>query len=67
MLDHQKMLKEICALVETDFGFDMECKLSPKAKPYTQEEAQEMAATLAKIYGIAHCLHCKACQDKYSK
>lgn len=65
-LDHLKMLKEIDGLLDSEWAFEMiDCKRMPGAKPYTQEEAQEMADTLGKIYLISHCIHCTACQYKY--
>ena len=65
MLDYKKMLKEICKLVETDFCQNMECKLLPDSRKYTQKEAEEMAEILGNVYAIAHCLHCKACGVNY--
>ena len=67
-LDYEKMIKAIDTLVQTDFGFSMECKLLPNSKPYTQEEGEEMASLLATIYGISHQQHCEACRDiKFAK
>ena len=71
-LDYDKMLKEINALVQTDFCTDMEMHLIPQEKTgkpmeYTQEEAQEMAKLLSRVYSISHCTTCRACQKKYSK
>jgi len=59
------MLEDICNLVETDFAFEMELKSLPKSKPYTQEEASHMSDIIGKVYSIAHCIHCEACQVKY--
>ena len=64
-LNHYKMLKEITALVETDFCAEMEMKTMPKSRQFTQEEAEQMAGLLARVYSIAHCIHCHACQTKY--
>lgn len=64
-LDLDKMVREIDGMVSTDFGFEMEVKLLPDAPPYTQEEAREMANTLARVYSIAHSIHCRACGLKY--
>jgi hypothetical protein len=65
-MNHLKMLAEICALVESDFVVDMECKAHlPDQKPYTQKEAREMGILLADIYSIAHAIHCEACAKPY--
>jgi hypothetical protein len=42
-------------------------KLLPNAKKYTQAEAKKMADIIGRIYGVAHCLTCTACQTKYLK
>jgi len=65
-LDYKKMIKDILPLVESDFAFDMNCKLIPGHK-YTQAEAKQMADVIGSIYSIAHCFHCEACQKKYIK
>jgi len=62
-LDYKKMIKEIDALVQTDFSFDMECKLLDGK--FTQKEAKQMADLISRVYSISHCLHCEACQTKY--
>ena len=64
-LDYKRMVGEIAELVETDFMFDMDCKNIPKSSPITQEEAMEMVGILGKVYSIAHCIHCGACNKKY--
>lgn len=64
-LDYRKMIKAVDKLVETDFFFDIDCKLLPNASKYTQEEAKEMAKILGKIYMISHCTTCRTCQVKY--
>ena len=66
-LDYEKIIKDVNKLVQTDFVFDMECKLIPKSKEYTQEEAKEMADLLSSVYSISHCVNCKACGKKYLK
>ena len=67
-LDYHKMVKEIDKLVQSDFVFDMGCKLIPKSREYTQEEAKEMAELLSSIYSISHIEHCIACRTiKYAK
>ena len=67
-LDYHKMVREIDKLINSDFVFDMECKLLPNFKKYTQQEAIEMAELLANIYSISHIDHCKACRTiKYAK
>jgi hypothetical protein len=64
-LDYKKMLKEIDALVETDFCFEMECHKLPNVSKFTQKEAEQMSEIISSIYSIAHCVHCSACQTKY--
>ena len=64
-LNYFKMLEDIDELVDTDFMLDMECKLLPDAKEYTQEESKQMADILTRVYSISHCTHCEACQPKY--
>jgi hypothetical protein len=64
-LNHYKMLSEITDLVETDFCSEMELKTLPKSREYTQEEATQMAQIIGRVYSIAHCIHCHACQTKY--
>ncbi len=66
-LNHALMLKDIDQLVSNDFCADMECKLIPKSKPYTQKEAQKMADIISSVYLVSHCIHCKACQSIYLK
>ena len=67
-LDYEKMIKAIDNLVQTDFCFDINCKSLPNSKPYTQEEAKEMASLLGRIYIISHQQHCNACRDiKFAK
>lgn len=61
-LDYPKMLEEINELVSTDFCGSM-CDNSNLT--YTQEQAKTMASIIGKVYSIAHCTHCKACQQKY--
>ncbi len=64
-LNYKKMLKDINDLVNTDFCQDTECKLIPKAKPYTQDEAKQMAQLLGRVYSISHCIFCISCQRGY--
>lgn len=59
------MLQDIDDLVQTDFCTEMDMKLLPKSKEYTQKEAKEMANLLGKIYLISHAIHCKSCGKKY--
>lgn len=66
-LDTAKMSQEVSELVETDFAFDMNFKLIDKKYEYTQEEARKMADILGRIYSIAHCIHCRACQQIYTR
>ena len=64
-LNYKKMVEDINLIVQTDFMLDMECKQIPGAKPYSQEEAEEMANALGRIYAISHCDTCSACNKKY--
>lgn len=64
-LNYRKMVEDIDEIVEVDFAFEMETKLLRNANPYSQEEARLMAEMILKIYSIAHCTTCKACQRKY--
>ena len=67
-LDYLKMLREIDKLVNNDWGFEMiDCKMMPKAKPFTQKEAKEMSQRLGQIYLISHCITCTACQIRYKE
>ena len=64
-LNYKGMILDILPYVEDEFCAEMEMKTLPKSSPYTQKESQSMAERLAKIYSIAHCEHCTACQKKY--
>lgn len=64
-LDHEKMLQEIDAVVNNDWGFDIDCRALHPEQEWTQKEAQEMADALMKIYTISHCISCKGCQSRY--
>lgn len=64
-LNFEQMVKEIDELVSTDFMFDMDCKGIHPEEPFTHKQSQEMANILTKVYSIAHCITCKACQTKY--
>ncbi len=66
-LDLVKMLESINEIVGSDWAEKMSWKQLPDSKPYTQKEASKMATALGKIYTIAHCLTCKACQPKWIK
>lgn len=63
-LNYKKMLEEIDALVNNDWGFDIDCHSLPHSKPFTQAEAKEMARVLMKIYTISHGIDC-VCGNKY--
>mgnify|MGYP001593540469 CR=1 FL=1 len=68
-LDYLRMLREIAALVETDFCFDMDSRFAvPEGEMiiFTSAEGAEMANLLGRIYLIAHCIHCTACQSRFS-
>lgn len=63
-LDTQKMLSDICGLVETDFCMEMDIKRLPGSKRFTQKEAKQMANIIGQVYMIAHGIHC-VCGGKY--
>lgn len=63
-LNYKKMLEDILPIVEDDFCFDMDCHNLPNSKPFTQEEAMEMAKRIGRVYSIAHGLRC-VCGNKY--
>jgi len=65
-LDYKKMIRCIDDLVNNDFGSEMEFKILPRSKPYTQEEAKKMSRIISKIYSIAHCISCETCAQKYA-
>ena len=65
-LDTAKMCQEIAEMLETDFAFNMNCRLAGEYE-FTQKEARLMAHILGSIYTISHCISCKACQTKYVK
>ena len=62
-LDHYRMLEDICKLVETDFVEIMSWKYS--SKDTDNSDAKKMSSILGRIYLIAHCIHCYACQEKF--
>jgi cytosine/adenosine deaminase-related metal-dependent hydrolase len=64
-LDTERMVKEIANLVESDFCFDIDARFASDEPKFTQEEAKQMAWLLGRVYSIAHCIHCTACQRKY--
>lgn len=66
-LDFKRMIDDIDELVSNDFCFDMDCKSLHPEESFTHEESTQMRDILMKIYSIAHCRTCKACQIKYLK
>lgn len=62
---HTRYLEAINNLVETDFCAEMELKLLPQSRPYTQEEAREMSSIIGQVYLISHRTHCKACDKTF--
>ena len=60
-----KMLEEIDGLVSNDFVANMEMRLIDQPSKYTRAESRKMSHLLAKVYSIAHCIHCEACSKKY--
>jgi len=69
-LDLHKMLSEIDEIVSGDWGYsvtdDMVNLPDGSYKEFTQEQAQEMAQAIGKVYMIAHCIHCTGCQYHYA-
>lgn len=70
-LDTERMLKEVYELVGGDWGFsvtdDMVALPTDKYKKFTQEQAEEMANVIGKVFMISHCINCTACQGRYAK
>lgn len=64
-LDYKQMVIDIDSLVQTDFAFDMNCRLVDKEPKFKDEESKEMAKLIGKIYTISHKSHCTACQSNY--
>ena len=64
-LDYKKMVDDIDELVETDFCFDMDSKAIHPEDPFTHEESTKMRDILMRVYSVAHCNTCNACQGKY--
>jgi hypothetical protein len=62
-MNHLKMLEGINALLDTDFGLDMEMKFY-RVEKYTQKEARRMTLILAKVFSISHCLSCPSCASR---
>jgi hypothetical protein len=60
----QIIVQEIDELVGTEFCSEMDMKTMPNSKPYTQEEAEEMANIIGRVYLFAHKIHCEACRDR---
>lgn len=73
-INYKKMLKDINAMVDNDWAFDVtDCKVKEAKKgkitkwdKFTQEEAQQMSEVLGDIYKIAHGIDC-VCGNKYTK
>ena len=63
--DYKKMLEDIDALVNNDWGYDIESHALPPSHDFTQAEAIQMAEVIGQVYTIAHAVHCAACGKKY--
>ena len=63
-LDYKRMIEVVDELTSGDALEDYEWKAATN-KPFTQSEALHMAILLTRIYSVAHCVHCTACQTKY--
>lgn len=69
-LNLRQMLDDIRLLVENDFCADMELTAwdaENGKSQFTKNESITMARIIAKVYSIAHCTTCEACQKKYLK
>lgn len=64
-LDYKRMLGDINGLVDNDFCASMDAKTYSCENEFTREDSVEMARILARVYSISHCIHCKACAEKY--
>lgn len=61
-LNYLKLVQDMNDLLETDFCFDMDCKLSLNdgrdKNSFTQEEAQQMAKLIGELYTLSHYWYC---------
>jgi hypothetical protein len=64
-LDFEAMIRKIDSLVNTEKMGELELKLLPRAKPFTQAEAENMMEIIGKVYAISHCISCEPCQNKW--
>lgn len=66
-LDYKKMVTEIDEMVSIDFCEEMEVKsiTTGKGMFFSHEDSVKMAQLLARVYSVAHCVHCGACNKKY--
>jgi succinate dehydrogenase/fumarate reductase-like Fe-S protein len=64
-LDYKRMLQEINDLLQSDFVFDMSCRLASEPPVFSPEEAEQMASLLGRLYSISHCISCTSCNGKY--
>lgn len=64
-----KKLIAIDEIVSHDWAYsvtdDMVNLTSGKYKTFTQEQAEEMAVAISRIYMIAHTISCNACDQKW--
>jgi hypothetical protein len=67
-LDYEKIARDVNAILEKNFDFleDVDYKYT-LSRQITQSEAYTAIELLSKIYLIAHCVDCEACQKKYLK
>lgn len=61
---YKQMVEDINNIVDNDWGFEIDCHSLPNSKPFSQEESEEMANALMRIYSISHGVYC-GCGNKY--
>lgn len=58
------MIVDINEIVNNEWYAEMEMKLLPRSRPFTQKEAKEMCKAIGDVFLIAHGITC-VCGDKY--
>ncbi len=64
--DFEKMVRDIDAIVNTEWHADLEMR-HMHDEPYTQEETNLLAEKLGRVYMISHGITCKTCGAPYEK
>ena len=61
-LNYLKLVRDMNDMLENDFCMDMDCKLhlhgGRDKNSFTQEEAQQMADLIGKLYTLSHYWYC---------